>query len=63
MSTLKQNITGGKRYNYYIICSLPTGKVRIALPSTKDDKRLANRLQNKANEIEKRAKKKENTGQ
>ncbi|MDA7642048.1 tyrosine-type recombinase/integrase [Candidatus Marinimicrobia bacterium] len=55
MSTLRQNITAGKRYNYYIICSLPTGKVRIALPNTKDDKRLANRLQSKANEIEARA--------
>jgi integrase len=48
-------MSGGKKFNYYLTCSLPTGKVRIALSKTKDDKRLANRLQNKANEIEKRA--------
>ena len=55
MSTLRQNMSGGKKFNYYLTCSLPTGKVRITLSKTKDDKRLANRLQNKANEIEKRA--------
>ena len=55
MSVLKQNRTNGKTYNYFLIVSLPTGKARITLPNTKDDKRLANRLQNKANVIEKRA--------
>ena len=59
MSVLKPNHTlvNGKykRFNYYLMVSLPTGKVRITLPNTKDDKRLANRLQHKANALEKRA--------
>ena len=55
MSVLKPNHTlvNGKykRFNYYLMVSLPTGKVRITLPNTKDDKRLANRLQHKANAL------------
>jgi len=59
MSVLKQNRTMKKgkytTYNYYLQVQLPTGKERITLPDTKDDKVLANTLKRKADEVEKRA--------
>ena len=56
MSTLKDNTTGGQRYNKYLIVRLPIGNVRVSLPDTKNDSALAKRLQSKANIIEKKAK-------
>jgi len=56
MSALKSNYTyqnGVKtNYNYRLEVRLPAGIERITLPDTKNNKRLAKRLQNRANEVE-----------
>ena len=60
MSTLKSNMTSVNgvrtRFNYFLIVSLPVGKIRVSLPDTKNNKSLAKKLQIKANEIETLAK-------
>tara|TARA_Y100000590_G_scaffold344247_1_gene393606 strand:- start:116 stop:1201 length:1086 start_codon:yes stop_codon:yes gene_type:complete len=59
MSSLKANYTyinGVKtNFNYRLEVKLPTGLVRLTLPDTKNNKRLAKLLQTRANEIETRA--------
>jgi len=60
MSTLQANKTSingvTRKYNYFLIVSLPVGKIRVSLPDTKHNKSLAKKLQIKANEIETLAK-------